>query len=136
MHFKDNNQPIGIIIEVHGPVVVIDCNRLPPLKQALCTRFDHTLYLFEVHQHLDEKLVRAITLHGTAGLRRGMIVFDTGSPLHVPVSDSCLGRLLNVFGEPLDGGPDLPQQNFRNIHAKPLPLSESIGISGILETGI
>lgn len=136
MHFKDNNQPIGIIIEVHGPVVVIDCNRLPPLKQALCTRFDHTLYLFEVHQHLDEKLVRAITLHGTAGLRRGMIVFDTGSPLHVPVSESCLGRLLNVFGEPLDGGPDLPQQNFRNIHAKPLPLSESIGISGILETGI
>ncbi|MDO8842906.1 F0F1 ATP synthase subunit beta [Methylicorpusculum sp.] len=136
MHFKDNNQPIGIIIEVHGPVVVIDCNRLPPLKQALCTRFDHTLYLFEVHQHLDEKMVRAITLHGTAGLRRGMIVFDTGSPLHVPVSESCLGRLLNVFGEPLDGGPDLPQQNFRNIHAKPLPLSESIGISGILETGI
>ncbi|MCD2452306.1 F0F1 ATP synthase subunit beta [Methylicorpusculum oleiharenae] len=136
MHFKNDNQPIGVIIEVHGPVVVIDCNRLPPLKQALCTRFDHTLYLFEVHQHLDEKLVRAITLHGTAGLRRGMIVFDTGSPLHVPVSESCLGRLLNVFGEPLDGGPDLPQQNFRNIHAKPLPLSESIGISGILETGI
>ncbi|MBS3952342.1 MAG: F0F1 ATP synthase subunit beta [Methylomicrobium sp.] len=136
MHFKNDNQPIGVIIEVHGPVVVIDCNRLPPLRQALYTRFDHTLYLFEVHQHLDEKRVRAITLHGTAGLRRGMTVFDTGSPLHVPVSESCLGRLLNVFGEPLDGGPDLPQQNFRNIHAKPLPLSESIGISGILETGI
>lgn len=128
--------PIGSIAEVHGPVVIIDCTQLPPLGQALFTRFDHTAYLFEVHQHLDEKHIRAITLHGTAGLSRGMTVYDSGSPLHVPVSKECLGRLLNIFGEPLDGLPALPQNEFRNIHAKPLPLSEAIGMSGILETGI
>jgi len=131
------HQPaIGAIIEVHGPVVIIDCNLLPPLRQALCTCFDHSTYLFEVHQHLDERRVRAITLHGTAGLSRGMTVYDTGAPLQVPVSEQCLGRLLNIFGEPLDGRPPLAQNRFRNIHAKPLPLSEAIGISGILETGI
>lgn len=127
---------IGVIAEVHGPVVIIDCTQLPPLGQALFTRFDHATYLFEVHQHLDEQHVRAITLHGTAGLSRGMKVFDTGSPLHVPVSKACLGRLLNIFGEPLDGLGALPQDEFRNIHSKPLPLSEAIGMSGILETGI
>jgi len=131
-----NKVAIGTIIEVHGPVVIIDCNPLPPLRQALCTCFDHTTYLFEVHQHLDEHRIRAITLHGTAGLSRGMIIYDTGAPLQVPVSDQCLGRLLNIFGEPLDGRPALPQNQFRNIHAKPLPLSEAIGMSGILETGI
>jgi len=131
-----NKVAIGTIIEVHGPVVIIDCNPLPPLRQALCTCFDHTTYLFEVHQHLDEHRIRAITLHGTAGLSRGMIIYDTGAPLQVPVSDQCLGRLLNIFGEPLDGLPALPQDQFRNIHAKPLPLSEAIGMSGILETGI
>jgi len=131
-----NKVAIGTIIEVHGPVVIIDCNPLPPLRQALCTCFDHTTYLFEVHQHLDEHRIRAITLHGTAGLSRGMIIYDTGAPLQVPVSDQCLGRLLNIFGEPLDGWPALPQNQFRNIHAKPLPLSEAIGMSGILETGI
>ncbi len=131
-----NKVAIGTIIEVHGPVVIIDCNPLPPLRQALCTCFDHTTYLFEVHQHLDEHRIRAITLHGTAGLSRGMIIYDTGAPLQVPVSDQCLGRLLNIFGEPLDGLPALPQNQFRNIHAKPLPLSEAIGMSGILETGI
>lgn len=131
-----DHQSIGVIAEVHGPVVIIDCTRLPSLGQALFTCFDHSVYLFEVHQHLDEKHVRAITLHGTAGLRRGMTIFDTGSPLHVPVSKACLGRLLNIFGEPLDGLPALPQIEFRNIHAKPLPLSEAIGMSGILETGI
>ena len=127
---------IGFIAEVHGPVVTIDCKTLPPLRQALCTCFDHSTFLFEVHQHLDQRYVRAITLHGTAGLSRGMPVYDTGAPLHVPVDKQYLGRLLNIFGEPLDGLAELPQQAFRNIHAKPVPLYETTGISGILETGI
>lgn len=92
--------PIGTITGVHGPVVVIACECLPPLRQALQTRFDHERYIFEVHQHLDEHHLRAITLHGTSGLKRGMPVYDTGAPLHVPVSADCLGRVLNVFGEP------------------------------------
>jgi F-type H+-transporting ATPase subunit beta len=106
------------------------------LRQALYTRFDHTTYLFEVHQHLNEHQIKAITLHGTAGLSRGQIVYDTGAALQVPVSRECLGRLLNLFGEPLDGLDALPSGEFRNIHSKPLPLSEALGITGILETGI
>jgi F-type H+/Na+-transporting ATPase subunit beta len=133
---QKDRQAIGTIVEVHGPVVIIDCTQLPPLRQALCACFDHATYLFEVHQHLDERHVRAITLHGTAGLSRGMTIFDTGAPLQIPVSEQCLGRLLNIFGEPLDGKPAMIHNEFRNIHAKPLPLSEAIGISGILETGI
>ena len=99
--------PIGHIVGVQGPVVEIACERLPPLRQALLARFDHEAYLFEVHQHLDERHLRAVTLHGTAGLQRGMAVYDTGAPLHVPVSADCLGRVLNVFGEPQDGGAPL-----------------------------
>ena len=136
MNNSSNKQAIGTIVEVHGPVVIIDCKPLPPLHRALCTCFDHMTYLFEVHQHLSEHRLRAITLHGTAGLSRGMVVYDTGAPLQVPVSEQCLGRLLNIFGEPLDGLAVLPHDSFRNIHAKPIPLSEAIGISGILETGI
>lgn len=133
---KSQQSAIGVIAEVHGPVVTIDCKQLPPIRQALCTCFDHTAFLFEVHQHLDQRYIRAITLHGTAGLSRGMAVYDTGAPLHVPVDKQYLGRLLNIFGEPLDGLPALPQQVFRNIHAKPAPLYETSAISGILETGI
>lgn len=129
-------QAIGSVVEVHGPVVIIDCKRLPPLHQALSARFDHSHYLFEVHQHLDERHVRAITLHGTAGLSRGLTVYDTGAPLHVPVSEDCLGRLLNIFGEPLDGLKPLACNHFRNIHAAPPPLSEACGMTGILQTGI
>jgi F-type H+-transporting ATPase subunit beta len=65
-----------------------------------------------------------------------MALYDTGAPLHVPVSPECLGRLLNIFGEPLDDGPALPREEFRNIHAKPVPLSDAVAVSGVLETGI
>lgn len=88
---------IGNIVGVHGPVVIIACDRLPPLHQALTASIDHENYLFEVHQHLDEKHVRAITLHTSSGLRRGMAVYDTGAPVQVPVSPDCLGRLLNIL---------------------------------------
>jgi len=127
---------IGTIVEIHGPVVIMDCNPLPPLRQALYSTIGDNRYIFEVHQHLDEHHIRAITLHSTAGLSRGLVVIDSGAPLQIPVSKDCLGRLLNIFGEPLDGQPALLEHEFRNIHAKPLPLSEAIGISGILETGI
>ena len=132
----DDHDAIGVIAKVRGPVVDISCDRLPPLHQALCSAMDHETYIFEVYQHLDERHVRAITLHRTSGLRRGMPVFDTGAPVHVPVAPDCLGRVLNVFGEPLDGGPPLATHEFRNILAKPAPLHETKPVSGILETGI
>lgn len=130
------SSPIGHINEVHGPVVVITCDKPPRIHQILRTYIDHETYLFEVHQHLDQHHVRAITLHQTAGLQRGMPVYDTGAPLHVPVTPDCLGRLLNVFGEALDDLPPLVSQAYRNVHSRPAPLSDAIAASGILETGI
>jgi F-type H+/Na+-transporting ATPase subunit beta len=127
---------IGTIAQVDGPVVDITCSVLPPLHQALISKLNHETYTFEVHQHLDESHARAITLHRTAGLRRGMPVFDTGSSLDVPVSIECLGRLLNLFGEPLDGAPPPGGQTYRKILAKPSPLHEARAATEALETGI
>ncbi|MCS4503346.1 F0F1 ATP synthase subunit beta [Arhodomonas aquaeolei] len=126
----------GIVSEVQGPVVVIRCERLPPLRQSLCTVLDGEHYVFEVHQHLDRHHLRAVTLHTTRGLSRGMPVYDLGTPLHVPVSRGCLGRVLNVFGEPVDDGPPVEAEEYRNVHAPPPPLEQSYGTSTVLETGI
>ena len=127
---------IGTITEVHGPVVEIACDRLPPLHQALYVIIGYEAYMFEAHQHLDEERVRAVALNRTGGLQRGMPVFDTGAALQVPVSAQCLGRLLNIFGQPLDGGAPLAAGELRGVLAKPAPLHESVSAKGILETGI
>jgi F-type H+/Na+-transporting ATPase subunit beta len=131
-----NQVPIGTIARVQGPVVDIACATLPPLHRALASALDHEKYIFEVHQHLDETHVRAITLHRTAGLRRGMAVYDTGAGLRVPVAPDCLGRLLNLFGEPLDGGAAISAEAFREILTEPPALYDTRATSEVLETGI
>jgi F-type H+-transporting ATPase subunit beta len=127
---------IGTIKEVHGPVVTVSCDILPPLHQALETRIDGDRYVLEVHQHVDERHLRAIALHRATGLKRGLSVYDTGAPIQVPVSPKCLGRLLNIFGEPLDGGSPLLIEGHRNILGQATPLYESSSKREVLETGI
>jgi F-type H+-transporting ATPase subunit beta len=102
----------------------------------LCARLDGDEVMFEVHQHLDERHVRAITLHSTAGLSRGMPIFDTGAPLHVPVAPEILGRVVNVFGAPLDGQPPFAAVSMNNIHGIKHPLHELRGARDILQVGI
>jgi len=129
-------KPMGHLHEVQGPVVVIRCERIPPLRRALYARLDGGEVMFEVHQHLDEHHVRAITLHSTSGLSRGMSVFDSGAPLHVPVAPEILGRMVNVFGAPLDGRPPISAEAMNNIHGIKHPLYEVRAASDILPVGI
>lgn len=127
---------IGTIVSVHGPVVRIACQELPPLHRALKIYTDKDTYLLEVYQHLDQYHVRAITLHKASGLSWGLKVFDTGAPVHIPVSKECLGRVLNFFGEPLDGGEPIEQKEYRNILVKPASLAKTKVAHEVLETGI
>jgi len=127
---------IGRVVEVHGPVVDIACETLPPLHRALTVSIDGGSAVLEVLHHLDPHRVRAIALSRTAGLMRGTPVFDSGAPLHIPVAADCLGRLLDAFGAPLDGGPALAAKEYRNLLAPPPKLADTLPSSGILETGI
>ena len=136
MDYCTTGSAIGRVVEVHGPVVDIACETLPPLHRALTVAIDGGCTVLEVLHHLDPHQVRAIALHRTAGLQRGAPVFDTGAPLRVPVSQDCLGRLLDVFGHPLDGGLALAGNESRDVLAAPPKLSDTLPSSGILETGI
>ncbi|MDE1942987.1 MAG: F0F1 ATP synthase subunit beta [Betaproteobacteria bacterium] len=131
-----DNQAIGWIEAAHGPVVDVRCSYLPPLGQALDVVNRDARYVLVASQHLQPTLLRAIALHAVSGIHRGMPVFDRGAPLHVPVDSQCLGRMLNIFGEPLDGLPPLPAKAYRNILAPPPPVSDILPPTRILETGI
>ena len=130
------NTPLGEITGLQGPVATVRCSQLPPIRQALWTGDGDDRVIMEVHQHLDESHIRAIALHSTAGLHRGMFVYDSGAPLHIPTGPDCLGRVVNVFGEPMDGGESIKTTEYRNILSPPIALYETTAISDILEVGI
>ena len=133
---KHKGRAAGVIDAIHGPVVDVAVNYLPPLNQALTVHTEDNVLLLEVYQHLDANRVRTIALHNTAGLARGLNVFDSGAPLHVPVGQACLGRMLNMFGQPLDLMPPFAADNYRNILAQPPALKDTIPSRDILNTGI
>lgn len=129
-------QGMGRVEAVHGPVIDVRCRYLPPIGQALDVLEGDQSLVLEVHQHLDVDRVRTIALNPVSGLCRGVPVHDRGGPLHIPAHPSCLGRMLNVFGEPLDGAETLPEAEFRNILHNPPPLSTVQAAIKLLPTGI
>ena len=92
--------------------------------------------IIEVTLHLDATTVRGIALTPTQGLKRGDEIIDMGHPLQVPVGSGLLGRMFNVFGEPIDGGDVLTPEKLVPIYQKSLPLSERATATDIYETGI
>jgi len=90
----------------------------------------------EVQQHLGGGRVRAVALGSTLGLRRGMEVLDTGGALKVPVGKETLGRVFNLLGKPVDGGPEIKAEDMRPIHRKPPKFTELTARSEMFETGI
>ena len=90
----------------------------------------------EVSALIGNGLVRAMAMAPVRGLGLGMQVKATGGPIKVPVGDAVLGRMLDVFGAPIDGRPAPAGIEKRSIHRPPPKLSDRVLRSEILETGI
>jgi F-type H+-transporting ATPase subunit beta len=127
---------IGRVLAVRGPVIDVGCDQLPPIRRALSLSTDGEPLTLEVFQHLDESRVRTIALHPTEGVARGQPVLDSGGPIRVPIGMDCLGRLLDVLGQPLDGGLPLAGAQQQPILAAAPPLTEAVASDKILPTGI
>lgn len=129
----------GKISQVIGSVLDIEFaeDSLPAIYNAVEIQLgDGKKLVAEVQQHLGENLVRSVAMDSTDGLVRGMDVFDTGDPITVPVGPNCLGRLMNVTGDSIDGLGEIKSNKRYPIH-RPVPKMEDLSTSDeILETGI
>lgn len=128
---------MGRVSQVIGAVVDVQFEKeLPQILNALEVEgVGHRLVL-EVSQHLGGNTVRTIALDSTDGLIRGQVVNDTGAPIMVPVGPECLGRIMNVIGEPIDErGPIITKMKLP-IHRE-APSFEDLGAGAeLLTTGI
>ncbi|MFA6579631.1 MAG: F0F1 ATP synthase subunit beta [Elusimicrobiota bacterium] len=133
----------GRLLQVVGPVVDVEfpSGKLPAILNALRIQkggpeSKAEEITAEVAQHLGDNAVRAIVLGPTEGMRRGMLVADTGAPIMVPVGRACLGRLLDVLGEPKDGRGPVKTEDRLPIHRAAPSLTDQQTTPQIFETGI
>jgi len=134
MSLDPNNQ--GMVISVRGSVVDAHFPKKPPFVYSLLEAGDDGRIAIEVQTHLGAEVVRGVALTPTQGLARGSVVIDTGRPVRVPVSRGLLGRVWNVFGQPIDRQQGLKDAEWRSIHREPVPINQRSTTSEIFETGI
>ncbi len=131
------NRPLGHITQVIGPVIDVKFDgHLPEILNALETSNNGNRLVLEVAQHLGENSVRCIAMDISEGLIRGQEVHDTGAPISVPVGEECLGRIMNVIGEPVDEAGPIGARSRRSIHQPAPSYAEQATEAQILETGI
>ena len=88
-------QCIGAVVDVEFPR-----NAMPKVYDAL--KMEGSALTLEVQQQLGDGVVRTIALGSSDGLRRGMMINNTGKPISVPVGPATLGRIMDVLGNPID----------------------------------
>lgn len=123
---------IGVVVQARFPV-----HQTPDIYNALEIVIDANkgTVVAEVQQQLGDGVVKAVAMSTTDGLRRGLTVRDTGMPIQVPVGPQTLGRVFNVLGQPIDGGPAVTDGH-RPIHQPPPSFEEQSTEPQIFETGL
>ncbi|ADK69367.1 F0F1 ATP synthase subunit beta [Mycoplasma mycoides subsp. mycoides] len=134
---KKKNQSIGKVIQVLGPVVDVKFseNSIPKIYDALIVDNNGKKLVLEVEQNIGDEIVRTIAMGPTEGLKRGLDVINTNSPITAPTGMEVLGRMFNVLGDPIDEKPDLDVKR-EPIHKDAPKYEELVTTTEILETGI
>ena len=122
-------QCIGAVVDVEFPR-----NQMPKVYDAL--KLEGSALTLEVQQQLGDGVVRTIALGSSDGLKRGLMVTNTGNPITVPVGKSTLGRIMDVLGNPIDERGPVDQALTASIHRKAPAYDELSPSQELLEAGI
>lgn len=126
----------GSIVEVIGAVIDVEFprNAVPKTYDALSV--EGTEITLEVQGQLGDGVVRTIAMGSSEGLKRGLVVNNTGAPISVPVGQATLGRIMDVLGNPIDDAGPIGTEDRMPIHREPPTYAEQAGSTELLETGI
>jgi F-type H+-transporting ATPase subunit beta len=121
----------GTILDVgfEGAIPAIGCG-------VVCRPDDRAPVTGEVYAHVDLATVRVIALEPTRGLRRGDPVESDGQPLSISVGPALLGRVIDLHGRALDGGPPPAVASQARLRRPPPRASERRPSGQVYATGI
>ncbi|MGF1500561.1 MAG: F0F1 ATP synthase subunit beta [Paracoccaceae bacterium] len=133
------DETMGRVTAIRGAVLdIVFASAPPPLHSLLSVhRGEGTAPLpVQIEALTGASSARGLALQSVRGLALGAPVRVDGTTISAPVGPTLLGRMIDLFGRPLDGGPPLEPEAWRSIHADPPPLSARRATAEIFETGI
>ncbi len=141
---ENTNSNRGYVLRISGTIIDVQFpresapkifNELEVLLPTQDPEKPHRASL-EVSQQLGDGAVRCIVIESIFGIKRGLPVIDTGSPIKVPVGPQVLGRIFNVLGNTIDDRPPLKNVERWSIFREAPPFVEQKLADEVQETGI
>jgi len=128
----------GHVSAIRGTVVdVVFEDGSPAIAAAIRCQAGSAQWITAVVQaQLDRATVRTIALEPTRGMRRGSPAEWDGQPLSIPTGRSLLGRVVDLQGRAIDGGPILLDTTATPVHQNPPGPQQRRAGTEIYPTGI
>ena len=127
---------VGQIRTIRGLICDVQLIGERPAPRELLLLADDPSVILEVTTYPDTLMARCVNLSGSPKVYRGANVILARSTLKVPENSAVLGRVLNAFAEPIDGGPPIPAIKRRGVYDV-APVTGALGAKPeLLETGI
>ena len=129
---------VGTVVRVAGPILDLrfEGGSLPSILDAVeIEKKAGGTVLAECVLHMGDGIARCVAMEATEGLSRGLVARGKGAPISVPVGKEVLGRMFDLAGRPIDGGPAVTTQR-SPIHRDAPSLEDQSPNAEILETGL
>lgn len=130
------NEDIGYITSIRGDIVEVEFKVGTPTRHELLTLSQDKDVKLEVYSSTIYNTVLCISLSDSSRLYRGAKVEKVGKSLEVPIGEQLLGRVVNLFGDPIDNLGSLSETKKSSIYRSSPAYSELSSTTNIMETGI
>ncbi len=126
----------GKILSIKGDIVEVEFFEADLFPKEILILKENPSFMLEVHSAKKENIFICISLGPSKNLRRYMQVKRTKKTLEIPVGKELLGRVIDVFGNPLDGKNKIDVKRKTSIYSSPPLYYNTPPLNETFETGI
>src|SRR5438552_2234223 len=126
----------GTIKRVKGQIAEVEfLMEKPQITDLLFVEEDPTI-LMEVATSASDTSFYCFVLGSTHKLSRGTTIINSKKPIEIPIGEEVLGRIMNLFGQPLDDKPPIQTKEKRTIYVQGNQFDKIVLSKAVVETGI
>ncbi len=131
-NFDAENKEVGSVISIGDGIATVY-----GMNQAMYGE----IVVFEngvkgMVQDIRSNEIGVILFEHDSGIKEGSKVTRTKKKAGLPVGDKFIGRVINALGEPIDGGGEIPADDYRMIESDAPGIVDRKSVAVPLETGI
>lgn len=126
----------GKIVGTKGHIVEVmfDSDK-PSIHDILTLESDGNIKM-EVYGSASDETHYCYLFQPSRKIHRGAAVINTKNSMKIPVGNEVLGRIIDIFGNPYDGGANVKAKEYRSLFREDIHFDEIEPPRHILETGI